>query len=121
MSAEVHKEAHLAVPTEQDAEIVLDRKRPVVLEFALELVRAEQGIARVRREAAQRRSEELVVRGLQLLRPTREPARNDEPHPPGSGPKAVEQLVDVCERGRRASAVFRLSLAHLAQEERPAC
>jgi len=51
VGTQVHEECLVALPAEQDAQIVIDAERPVSVKVALELARSEQGILRVDGEA----------------------------------------------------------------------
>ena len=117
VAAEVHQEAHLAIPAEQHSKVVVHRERPVVTEVASELVRPEEGIAWIGREPSQSGSEQLVAGWLELPRPPREPRRYDESHGRRpSAPEVVQQFIDVHEGPAITRPILGLRLPDLAKE-----
>jgi hypothetical protein len=66
MGAEADEEARVVLPSEQDAEITVDRECPVICQFTLQLVGPEQWVTRICGKAPQRSAKQLVTRRLEL-------------------------------------------------------
>jgi hypothetical protein len=66
MGAHVDEERRIALPSGEDAEIIVDTER--LAEIPLQRVGAEERIVRVNRETAQRGAEHLAPRRLEFPR-----------------------------------------------------
>lgn len=111
MRTKVHEERLVAVPAEQDAQIVVDAECPVGVEVALQLVRPKERVLRVGHEArsAARSIDTCGSRSFLTVRRKRLEAVSRK-----SAPKLVEQLLDVGETWRLAGLILGLRLADLA-------
>ena len=61
MAPDIHQEAHLAIPPEQDPQVMVDGERPVGREIAFQPVRPKQRIAGVGSEPSKRRPQQLAL------------------------------------------------------------
>lgn len=78
--SEVHEEGLVALPAEEDAEVVVDAQRPVVGELALQLVGTQEWVTWIGGEASQCRANHRRLGLAELLCPAQEAARRGEPH-----------------------------------------
>ena len=61
VAPDIHQEAHLALPPEQDPQVMVDGERPVGREIAFQPVRPKQRIAGVGSEPSKRRPQQLAL------------------------------------------------------------
>lgn len=68
--AEIHEETDVSVPSEQHKQILVNRKRPLLRQLAIELVRAQKRIARIRREPPECSPKQFVQGRRELVCPS---------------------------------------------------